>query len=224
MSVFKNLLLMSATLSLGACAYAIEDAIQDVQFLTPGAQNAECDVFVDGLRFRVSPPETINLPKGYQDLVVDCKAPGNRRKKIYIKPQISETSHLNLATAGVGYVWDHVSGAMYKYPLVVEVNFTDTPVTEMPLPAQNNPDIRQPEDYPLEEFKPGSPILNEDRYKQQTQILRRGEGAYANERAVQQDSFYEPSGSLSGKGSFTKVIEDTTSPSGAVPTPLIPGE
>ncbi len=220
MYAFKNILLISAALSVTSCAYFIEDSIQDVKFLTPGAHNAECDVFVDGFRFRVNPPQTINLPNGYQDLVVDCKAPGNRRKKVFIKPHLAETSPLNIGTAGIGYVWDHASGALYKYPAVIEVNFTDTPITDSALPAQNNPDIRQPEDYPLEEYVPTKPTMNKDKYKEEAELLRRA-GSYANERSINEDSFFEPAGDISGKGGGYNA---SSSPAGAAPTPLIPGE
>lgn len=172
--MFKKFLVVSSLLAVGACASVLDGAKQDVRFVTPGAYDAVCQVYVDGLRYRVRPPQTINIVNSKKDLHVDCLAPGNRRREIYIKPEIAGDALWNVGTAGAGFVVDYASEALFKYPDIVEINFTDMPVTDQPLPAQNNPDIRQPEDYPLEEFSPAQPRLNRDRYAPKVKILKRG--------------------------------------------------
>ena len=171
----KKIALLCFVLSVGACSTVIDGSHQDVKFVTPGAYDAVCSVYVDGLRYKVHPPQTLNLVNAKKNLHVDCMAPGNRRKEIYIEPKMAKSALWNMGTAGVGFAVDYASEALFKYPDVIEVNFTDAPVTDQPLPAQNNPDIRQPEDYPLEEFSPAQPRLNADRDASQTKILRRGE-------------------------------------------------
>lgn len=164
---------LTAVLLLGACAYAIDGAVQDVKFVTPGAQDARCDVYVEGLRYRVKPPQTINLYKSGEDLRIYCMAPGNRQREIIIKPQTEESAAWDTATAGVGLVWDYTSGAMFRYPDVIEINFEGAPVVPMPPPSHNNSDIRQPETYRLEEFMPSAPLMNDRRSQQQGTIYRR---------------------------------------------------
>ena len=217
---------------LGACAYAIDGAVQDVKFVSPGANGAACNVFVEGLKHKVKPPQTLNLFKSKEDLVVDCMAPGNRRKVVYIKPQIESSTAWNAANAGIGLPWDYASAAMYRYPDIIEVNFTDTPVKDPAPPAQNNPDIRQPENYILEEFSPSSPQLNRDRDAPPVEILRRGESASSGFDSMNDTAaFSEPAmNSNSGKGDLMSVIEglggdgSSSGDNAGTPVPLIPGE
>lgn len=202
--MFKKAILISSALSLGACAYAIEDSIQDVKFVTPGATGAYCNVYVEDLRYVVHPPQTINLRNSGEDLKVDCWAPGNRRQTIFVRPHNAKSADLNLLNMGVGFAWDEASGALYKYPQIIEINFTDTPTKEAPPPFQNAPDIRQPETYPLEEFSAGQPKLNRDQYSQPAEIRKRGGSSEATSD-INEGAFYEPSGDLSGKGSLSPI-------------------
>ncbi len=230
--MFKKISYLIPLAVLGACAYAIDGAIQDVQFVTPGANGAACNVYVEGLKYKVRPPQTINIYKSNEDLVVDCKAPGNRRKVVYIEPRIETSTAWNATNAGVGLPWDYASQALFRYPDVVEINFTDTPVVDPPLPAQNSPDIRQPEDYILEEFSPSEPLMNKDRNAAPVEIMRR-EGSSSGSSVMVDDSaaFSEPvMGGSSGKGDLMSVTQGagvstgSSHESAGAPVPLIPGE
>lgn len=235
---YKKIALLCSAVTLGAtaCATFLDTSLQDVTFETPGAYNAICNVYVDQLRYRVRPPQTLNIHRADSDMTVDCQAPGNRRKVIYIKPQIEDTANLNIAHGGAGYVYDYASGALFKFPDRVEVDFTNAPVGDMPLPAQNKPDIRQPEDYPLEEFSPGNPRLNGDKDEKPTRILRRGEDdGFGNDSGSGGASSDDLDGLSHDKGNLMRVIESVTgeekappaapkaAPQGP-PVPLIPGE
>ena len=109
---------------------------------------------------------------------------------------------------------------MFDYPGVVTIDFTGIPITDPEPPAQNAPDIRQPEEYTLEEFLPGSPRLNSDKNAAPVEILRRdGSGSMNSTQTYQDGSVFSESPSIGGgKGSLQDF-----DPSG-VPTPLIPGE
>lgn len=218
---------------LGACAYAIDGSVQEVEFKTPGATNSACNVYVEGLKHRVKPPQRINIAKSKEYLVVDCMAPGNRRKVVYIEPQIETSTAWNAANAGTGVAWDYASGALFRYPDVIEVNFTDTPVQDPPPPAQNAPDIKQPEEYYLEEFSPGSPRLNKDKSAPPVEIMRRGGTVSAGASTADDgtSAFSEPTYSGGDKGNLMSVIqglEGDMNPSQSAgesgPIPLIPGE
>jgi hypothetical protein len=176
-----RLVFLTALLLLPSCAYFIDKHIQDIEFVTISAEDAECDVFVNGLRNKVHPPQTININNNEEDMVIDCKAPGNRRKKITVPADINATTLLNVGNAGAGLPWDFASKAAFKYPDVIEIDFTGIPSTSQPLPAQNNPDIIQPEEYILEEFSPSQPVLNADRHEAPLEIVPRRLPSYDEE-------------------------------------------
>lgn len=239
-----KVLLLSSLIVLGACSYVKDKHIQDLTVTTPGAHGALCYVYVDGLKYKFRPPQTLSISKSKENLVLDCLAPGNRRKEVIISPQIARSTYGNVATLGAGAAWDYASGAMFKYPDIVEVNFVNTPVRPEGMPAQNNPDILQPEEYPLEEFRPGNLRMNEDRYKQAPQIMKRVRDAEMDSSlttgygAPDIDPNAPPSDSMD-KSDLMNVIEDlgagNINPSGepapdvsggqyGPPVPLYPGQ
>jgi hypothetical protein len=166
--------ILSAVLVLSACANINGGQIQNVTVKTPGAQQAVCFLMVDRVRHKVSPPQTISIPKSKNPLIVDCRAPGNRQQKQVIKPSIENSTFGNVATGVVpGLAWDYFSESMFKFPDIIVVDFTAMPTKPEKLPAQNAPDIKQPEEYPLEEFRPGQPRMNSDRFEAPVQIKRR---------------------------------------------------
>jgi hypothetical protein len=212
--------LLASVVLLGGCAYLIDDQIQDIEFATPGAYDAVCNVYVDGVRYNVHPPQSTSIHKSKNDMIVDCMAPGNRRKKIYVEPKIEKSSAWNLATAGAGYVYDYASSALFTYPDKIIVDFTAAPITDPALPAQNNPDIRQPEDYLLEEFSPGQPRLNADRNKEDVKILRRGESAFGEDAYSTGTPLSSVPAVPTGKGD----LMDAAPAAQSAPTPIIPGQ
>ena len=235
--------MLGSVLILGACTTFIEKSIQEVEFVTPGAQGAVCNIYVEKLRYKIHPPITVTIHKSKKEMVVDCRAPGNRRQKLFIEPEIDPTSTWNLANAGAGYVYDYMSKSLFKYPERVIVDFTGAAVTAMPQPAQNNPDIKQPEEYELEEFGPSKPKMNMDKYYKESPILRRGESLYGDD--VSSEVFFDPpKAAVSGKSKLmieqagsessaadkrylpapTNFTEPKPDPSFAAPVPLVPGE
>ncbi|MGB0719249.1 MAG: hypothetical protein ACPGRX_02180 [Bdellovibrionales bacterium] len=212
------------TLYVSGCAYVLDGAHQEVTIKTPGANGAVCYLYVEGLRYEMYPPQTRTIFKSKDDLVVDCLAPGNRRKTVYIESAISENAPLNIGTGGAGAVYDFASGAMFKYPAIIEVDFTHAAVRPEPLPAQNQPDIRQPEDYPLEEFLPSAPRLNSDRSKTPVTLQKRATAVEVETNAG--DSFAEPADLGHGKGDLQSVLDtygSSIDPSGDK-TPAFPGQ
>ncbi len=199
-------LLIASVLVLASCAYATEQQIQDVRVETPGAENAVCFMYVEGLKYKVSPPETINISKSHQDLVIDCMAPGNRRKKEFIEPTLSKKVYGDIPILPM-LGWDIASQSLYKYPDIITVDFTNTPVKPEDLPAQNRPDVKQPEEYPLEEYMPGRMRMNSDRYEAPTELQRRNAPAPAG---TSNQYMIETGGPSGDKGNLKAV-----NPSGA---------
>jgi len=226
----RNTALLLSTVILASCAYAVDTSVQDITIRTPGAKDAVCYMTVNNVRYRMHPPQTTSIPRSHKDLELDCLAPGNRRKEVIIPPSYADSAVANVANAGVGLIWDHTSGALYQYPDVVEVSFVGIAEGPAFLPAQNNPDIRQPEEYALEEFLPSQPRLNSDRDMPDT-LQKRGEALMSNASTGNNgDAFSESLNASAGKGDLQSVINTYSGDlnPAAVPdsglTPIIPGE
>lgn len=184
---------------------------------TPGAVGSVCYAYVDGLRYRVHPPEIISVDNTKENMVVDCLAPGNRRKKIEVEPHMPPSFYANVANGLAGAPWDAASGAWFKYPDVVEVDFTEIAIRPEEMPLHNAPDIRPPEDYMLEEFSASEPRLNSDRYESVYQIQRR-------ESAVQTqvDSYVDESFTFDDPMMPSPTKSDLSMPSSIDMNPALP--
>jgi hypothetical protein len=226
----RAIVFIPAVLLLGACAYALDDSIQDVRFETPGAQNAKCFVYVDGVKYTVHPPQKLNLAKTKKPLEIDCMAPGNRRKKIFIEPATENSAYYNAANLGIGVPVDYASGAMFRYPNVITVDFTTAPIVDSGLPAHDSPELRKADSYKLEEFSAGVPSLNSDGSEPKAVLLKRGQ---SESSAADQDpaAFSEPTAKSKDKGDLKALLNkilpnlnpkpDTAD---SKPTPLFPGQ
>lgn len=208
--MLRHLLVLSSVFALGGCAYVLDKQIQDIEIVTPGANDAVCYMHVDGLRYKVFPPQTLNITKSEENLTVDCLAPGNRRQKVVVEPQINNKVYGNVANGIVpGGIYDYITQAAYKYPDVIEVDFTNAPLRPEDPPAHNNPDIRQPEDYPLEEFRPGVPRLNSDRYNVSEPIRMRQRPVEVTGDAINNMTIDQTSTApVMGKGDLMNVIDN----------------
>lgn len=225
-------LLLGSILSLGACAYVVDGPSQDLTITTPGAQNSLCYAYINGLKYKFRPAQTVRVTKGHSDLTVDCLAPGNRRKKVVIKPKIESSTLGNVVTGVVpGVLVDGLSEAIFTYPEVVEVNFTDTPVRPEALPAHNSPDIKQPEEYDLEEFTSDLPRLNSDRNAVVPTLQKRERRSNVRQGRSIVESITTSDVSDSKSPPVTSTFGGSINPAGnptpasdAAPVPLYPGE
>lgn len=228
--MFYRFILFTGLIVLASCAYLQDESIQGLEILTPGAEDAVCYVYIDKLRHKVYPPRTFTISKSRHDMTVDCLAPGNRRRKIVIAPRISDHAYENVTNGIVpGMAWDFASDSLYSYPDTISVDFTSAVSSVEQMPAHNNPDIKQPEEYMLEEFRAGLPRLNSDSNNEPTQILRRQKGGSATGGApVYTESHIteqEGGGKPSDKGDLGNVINNLNgdiNPSGAQTTATKP--
>ena len=217
--MISRLLIFSSALSLSACAYLIDTSIQKIEIETPGAHNAWCFVYVDDLKHKVTPPQIINIGKSRKDLQIDCEAPGNRKQSVTIPAKVTTTAVANVTNGVIpGAAWDAASGALFRYPDKVSIDFTNIPPSTHLLPAHNRPDIKQPEEYDLEEFLPSTPRLNRDKYHVPVEVQQRTRG-----QAVQASPFIGSGTDKYGKGGTAPSIPSSSNASGA-PAPLYPGE
>lgn len=218
-----RLFIIALTLALAACATTFEQALQSVEIVTPGAKNTKCDVYVEGVRHVVYPPQKITIAKSSQDMIVECFAPGNRHQKQVILPQETDIAFANMLWGGFGYLVDETTGAMYQYPAIVTLDFTDAVYQPESLPAQNAPDVRQPETYDLEEINAAQPRLNADKnapvpeLKPRENNAKGAEQGETNKTAVREgngpDKSDPPPGPPGSKGNSPNA-----------PVPLYPGQ
>ncbi len=172
----KRPLLLLCLTALTSCSYYMDDTIQYITVETLGANNATCHAYIDNVKYKIRPPMKIALKKDKDPMILDCVAPGNRHKKLRIKPTMETSTLLNVVNGAVpGMAWDYGSDAMFHYPEKIYVDFRGIKTSPMPLPDHNSPDIKQPEEYDLEEYLPAVPRMNADKHTVPQLILRRQE-------------------------------------------------
>ncbi len=206
MTFYKYSLSLCSLLLLGACSYAVESSNQNITFMTPDAQNAKCYVYIDKLKYQVYPPQTVNIKKSSNDMRVECNAPGNRHIEMDVPAEFSKRA---IWGGPAGVAWDYASQSLFYYPSVIAIDFSQEKIKANKLPQHNNSDIKQPEEYDLEEFKPSQPLLNSDKNIVKQPILRRGE-EYPDEYigdAIEAEGNAQNQGE---KGDLQSVIHELT--------------
>ncbi len=134
--------------------------------MTPGAENSECYVTTDavnGIKYRVRPPQTIRIKRSNDDLIVKCQAPGNREKTLRVPRSVHSAAALNITNGIVpGVVYDHFSGALYRYPKEISVDFTGIEPKISDFPAYEALDTIDPETINTEDMGPKSAEILSD--------------------------------------------------------------
>ncbi len=156
MQKLKTMFVLSLAAFLPACSAVMESATQEVRLETPGAYEAECTLN-NGIRYIGRTGQTLNIQKSRLSLSVECYATGNRYKQVIIESVDSNWAMGNIATAGVGFVYDHYSGALYKYPDVITVDFVGVPTTGFDLPDYHLNDAPNPYKQSIEDLGPSTP-------------------------------------------------------------------
>lgn len=149
---------------LASCSTAMEGSTQQVSFKTVGAEDAYCTVQIgtNDYRYNVRPPQSIWIQKSRKPLFVACTAPGNRVQNVTVDSEVAGNAYLNGLNAGVGAGWDAASGAMYKYPEEVVVDFSGIAAQDSALPSYMNRDAIDPKTQGIEDFGPDVPMLPSD--------------------------------------------------------------
>lgn len=168
----NRFLYLSFVFVLGGCAFAMGGNNQDVEFVAQNAENVKCSVYVNKLRYQVFPPQTINIKKSPEDMIVKCQAPGNREVEINVPPKFAKRS---IWGSPAGVAWDYASESLYRYPSVIAVDFSQEVATPNDLPSHYAHDVAAPESYDLEDVGASVPRLNSDKTKQELPLLERGE-------------------------------------------------
>ncbi len=157
------LAMVLACAGLAGCSTLFENSYQKVLIRTPGAQDAECELTSGGAKFLAYPPQRVQVSRVYDELKVTCFAPGGREKTVIVTPRASPVVLFNVANGilpGLGV--DHESGAMYRLPDAIDVDFRGVATVPERLPAYENSDIPPPLTRGLDNPRPGLPGLDRD--------------------------------------------------------------
>lgn len=151
---------------LTACTTVLDRSIQEFRVETPGVEGATCYLLRPGFTQKIFPPQTIKITKANDDMTVRCLAMGNREKTIVVESRISKNAMLNMYNGFLpGILYDYDTGSLFRYPDVVKVDFSGTLVKPMPLPDYQKFLMENPMIADMEEFRPGQPALQRDRYE-----------------------------------------------------------
>lgn len=157
-----------ALLFLSACSTVINDSFQKVTVLTPGAENSSCDLSRDGLLYKVRPPQTITLKNSEEAMTVTCRASGNRVQTLLIEPKLAKEVVYNATTGFVpGFITDYHTGAMFKFPETIIVDFESVPVMAETLPDYQRTPLPEIGLDGIESLGPTRPALSADAIAQQ---------------------------------------------------------
>lgn len=150
-------------LLLSGCSTMVNRTTQEMTIETPGAPGALCYLKSPGYYDRIWTPDTLTIQKTKGPLKIRCMAPGNMEKTVEITPKIVDTMYLNALTGyAAGALYDYETGAMFKYPEKVVIDFTDTIPQRMPEPDYQALLDRDPDLGGMEEFRPGKAALQRD--------------------------------------------------------------
>lgn len=131
---------LTSCLLLSACSTFFEGSLQPVSFKTAGAEDALCTVTTgeNDYKYVVRPPQTIQIQKSRKPMLVSCQAPGNRMMETMVNSGVAGSTFANIFNGTLGAGYDATSGAMFKYPDVVTIDFTGVVAQESPLPSYEN--------------------------------------------------------------------------------------
>lgn len=170
---FPILILPAALALLSSCSSAFTGETQKITVETPGARDSKCILDNGEIVYAAYPPQTITISRRAPVLNVKCQAYGNRERTVQVKAGNPDSYYLNVLNGGVGAVADRFSGAMYRYPEKVVVDFTDEKPRPYPLPDYHLDYLENPAVAGLEEFRSGKPALLRDQYERIPSMKKR---------------------------------------------------
>jgi hypothetical protein len=160
--MLRYLLLALLVTTTTGCARFIDGAIHDMTIQTVNADGATCFIENEDLRYKIYAPQTIKMTGTNKPLNIRCLAPGNREKTVIVEPNINKTAYWNALNGFVGMLYDYDANALYEFPKLIVVDFSDMAPQPMPVPHYD----RMLKDYNYmrgyEEFRPGMPALLSD--------------------------------------------------------------
>ncbi|PZQ44252.1 MAG: hypothetical protein DI551_10510 [Micavibrio aeruginosavorus] len=165
MSHSTKILALSSAVLLSACGTIAGGQTQEITLATPGAYNAECNLN-NGVAYKMVTGQKTTIMRSHKPLMVDCYAPGNRRKAVMVDTEIHDWAYADVTTGVVpGATFDHFAGGLYEYPEVITVDFVGVPTPGFELPDYHNKDVPNPYEQAIEDYGPNHPrIVSDSQY------------------------------------------------------------
>lgn len=208
----RFILSFCAVFLLASCATILDRSTQEMHVETPGAEGAMCYLKRPGMLQKVYPPQTVRLTKTSDDMEVRCLALGNREKTVMVEAMMSSNVMLNISNGFIlGALYDYDTGALFKYPEVVRVDFTGTEANAMPLPDYHKMLLKNPMLQDMEEFRPGKSALQRDRYNEPAALEKTERAIAAEETASDLGATDSDSGAAKSDGSDNSSSGSTSS-------------
>lgn len=177
----KSFITLVSVLSLSACASVIDHQTQEITMRTPGAENARCIIQNEDLKYVAYTDQKIEIMKSPHDLVIHCKAGGNREQTVHVKREVNDWVFLNVANGFVpGATYDYFSRGAFLYPDVFTVSFAGVPVKPYPLPEHLRNDYGTNEQNNRIEYYGPTVIETEDSRNNPPRALQRKQRLYEN--------------------------------------------
>ncbi|MEK7802505.1 MAG: hypothetical protein AAB276_08635 [Pseudomonadota bacterium] len=162
----KHALFISSLFLLSSCSSMIDGDMQKVSFVAQGASDSRCTIVVgeNSYKYTVSPPQTIWIYKSAEDMNIDCSAQGGRSARLKVKSALAGSTFSNVLNGTLGAVYDAETGAMFKYPSEVMIDFGGQLAQSEPLPVYENTDaLHSDHTAEVEYLGPDVPALAEDK-------------------------------------------------------------
>ena len=164
---------------LSACSTIVNNQTQDITVKTPGATNAKCIIENQDMKYQVYNDQKIEIMKSPHDLVVRCKAPGNREQTVHVKREVNNWVVANVVNGFVpGAAYDYFSRGAFDYPETISVSFVGDPIKPYPLPQYMSDDLKANHKYGEIEYMGASEMATEGNKHQKPSVMPKRENPY----------------------------------------------
>lgn len=140
-------------------------ATQDVTLETVGAEGASCQLILGRNTYVVHPPQTVTVSKNTAPgMTVHCFAPGNREKVVHYDHGREDAANANILNGYLpGMTYDTYTGAAYRLPERIVVDFSDVPMRPIKPPFYSYGREKKPLSEGIEDMGPDKAMLERER-------------------------------------------------------------
>ena len=116
---------------LGGCASITSDGNSVVSMQTKDLEGnevtaAKCELVIEGGKYYISTPGTINVPGDNDDMMVTCRKEGYKNGSAKVISEVKGNMFANIILGGgIGAFIDHSNGSAYRWPSFIEVTMGD---------------------------------------------------------------------------------------------------
>jgi hypothetical protein len=216
MQRFIALCVLILCLAVTACSTIMEGSQEEILLTTPGAPGSRCYVRNEFFFYVINPPRRFEIERTSKPYNIVCVAPGNRVKTAILPVGFDRASLYNVSNGvAPGVATDLASGALFRYPDEVAIDFTGVKPHPMPLPDYQQMFEANPLMRGMEQFRPGVPALQSDQGTQIMPMEKRDPNEDSDTYGMSLLSPADATGNPTTTTSTTTTTTTTTRPAGA---------